>query len=315
MNVGAIDTAQTTSTAEPIGHDVPCVTCRYNLRGLTTPGFCPECGGDLEPSVRAYVARMSRHKPLPPPDPHWVKRVRAGAGLLLVVLGLMLLPVFMPAVWFRLPYRNAPIESTPGRIALLSAACVWWTLAWAASWRLATRERIPDRPRLDLIARGLRWCSTAYLLTPFAWAWGTWSTEYMYGTAVWLTLLLCFGGVLSGWLSLWRMGQIFRRIGHDGSALACGVLAFAAAIIGLVMSGAADSRDPSSLTLMTTLPAYPFGSSYVFQLIVWRFHPVVTREPATLLLIIPLVLTPIAVVRLMVCQVRHVGRSVASFPP
>ena len=34
--------------SEPVGHDLFCSICRYNLRGLTPDRACPECGTPLE---------------------------------------------------------------------------------------------------------------------------------------------------------------------------------------------------------------------------------------------------------------------------
>src|SRR5687767_389859 len=40
-------------TADVLTLDRPCVHCQYNLRGLTTSGKCPECGGPVADSLRA----------------------------------------------------------------------------------------------------------------------------------------------------------------------------------------------------------------------------------------------------------------------
>lgn len=39
--------------ADALAWDVPCVTCGYNLRGLTPEGACPECASPVAGSIRA----------------------------------------------------------------------------------------------------------------------------------------------------------------------------------------------------------------------------------------------------------------------
>ncbi len=50
--------ADDTLTAELAG-DLPCVRCRYNLRGLTIRGMCPECGTSVRTTVLARVDPMA----------------------------------------------------------------------------------------------------------------------------------------------------------------------------------------------------------------------------------------------------------------
>src|SRR5690348_8570641 len=92
--------------AAVIDQDVPCQQCGYNPRTLRLPGRCPECGTELEPSVREFALR--RHELLPP-DPQWARKIRAGAGLALVALALMVLPLYLPRQLFGMPFRNAPL--------------------------------------------------------------------------------------------------------------------------------------------------------------------------------------------------------------
>lgn len=59
-----------------IEHDVTCLGCGYNLRGLRPAGRCPECGGSVEVSLK--------NRWLDGADPATVRRVRRGLWLLLV---------------------------------------------------------------------------------------------------------------------------------------------------------------------------------------------------------------------------------------
>ncbi len=52
-----------------IGEDTPCISCRYNLRGLSSDGHCPECHHPIQESLgddrllysdRTWLARVSR---------------------------------------------------------------------------------------------------------------------------------------------------------------------------------------------------------------------------------------------------------------
>jgi hypothetical protein len=244
-----------------IGENVPCERCGYNLRGLTVPGRCPECGTDLEPSVQTYQLRW---RELLPPDPVWAGKIRAGVMLAIVALVLMLLPFAFPYQWLGMPYRNAPFSRTPGRIAALSIECVAWTLTWAAAWRLGSREPVPNGPvRAGKLAAGLRWLSTAYLLLPFAWAWGTWETQYPEFPRMVPFLVLLFCGLAVGIAAFWRVGQLLRRRGAWLFALLAYVTAFAVLFgaLAVISPGFGFGRDdPSSLGLMAGIIHYPFGS-------------------------------------------------------
>ncbi len=51
--------------------DVPCRSCRYNLRGLRVDGYCPECGGSVRASLGSGLLRYA--------DPQWVDRLARGS--------------------------------------------------------------------------------------------------------------------------------------------------------------------------------------------------------------------------------------------
>jgi hypothetical protein len=243
--------------------DVPCERCGYNLRGLTAPGRCPECGRDLE---RSYWAWRRRTQPLPPPDPQWVRRIREGAWLSVATFVLMLLTVSVvdrDPEWYRLRYRNAALGDTPARVCVLAAACAWWVLAWASAWRLGTVEQSPNgRLRRAVFARGARVLTSAHLLMPFMWAWATWSGAYvrsnsLWGYAVWVSLLCGFAGAFA---ILVCVGDALRRLGGKVAAVEAWILAFVLpASTFLATFAMRDRGDTSSLSLMFKLPAHPYG--------------------------------------------------------
>lgn len=244
--------------AGTLGEDIPCCRCGYNLRGLTPPGDCPECGWDLRDSLHAHRLRP---KPLPPPDPAWAGQIREGAWLALAAFVVLMVPVFAPFEWFRMPFRNAPIGRTPGRVTLLSFACVGWVLAWASAWKLTARERdIEGRVPPTLATLLARLLGTAFMLTPFAWAWSTWSTQYP-STAASTPALLLWGCGLFGTMALLiRIGQLMKRRGAFVAAAACYLLAVVSPLSAVLLGAAGFDGDPSSLGLMLGLSSFPGGS-------------------------------------------------------
>jgi hypothetical protein len=257
-------TGDAINSGVPITENVSCERCGYNLRGLTVPGRCPECGTELEPSVRAHERNW---RDLLPPDPVWAGKIRAGVCIALIALVLMLLPFFFPHQWFGREYRNVPFSRTPGRVAALSIECVAWTLTWAAAWRLGSREPAPNGPAPSgKVVVTLRWLSTAYLLLPFAWAWATWDTQYPEFPRLIPHLVLLLGGLLVAFALFWRVGQLLRRRGAWLLALLARLLAVAVPLGTLVALSPGfrfDYDDPSPLGLMATVPQYPFGSPAV----------------------------------------------------
>jgi hypothetical protein len=249
--------------AAPAGlleHDVPCAGCGYDLRGLTPPGRCPECGFDLLESIRAFAARSQGWLP---PDPAWARQIREGAWLSLISFALALFAVLAPERWYRLPFRNAPLSAAPGRILFLAVACGWWVLSWAAAWKLTRSEPTAGGRRSwrfwGWAARAL--CTTHFLI-PFAWA--TDPSEYKRGPIALLLLAMLLGGLAGGFALLIRIGQLLRRTGAWVSMGAAWVAA--GGLVALIFFVAGDSpEDPSSLSLMFGLPLYPYGPPWVYQ--------------------------------------------------
>lgn len=70
--------------ARSLGGALPCITCRYNLQGLSILSVCPECGTAVRATILAVV---DPHATELQPIPH---RRAVAAGLLVWVLGALL---------------------------------------------------------------------------------------------------------------------------------------------------------------------------------------------------------------------------------
>ncbi len=63
------------TTSKQINHDLPCLHCGYNLRGMAADKRCPECGMEVGRSLRGDQLRYS--------DPRWVRTIARGANLIM----------------------------------------------------------------------------------------------------------------------------------------------------------------------------------------------------------------------------------------
>jgi hypothetical protein len=251
--------------------DVPCERCGYNLRGLTPPGLCPECGHDVERSCATWRRRTQA---LPPPDAEWVACLRGGAWLSLAAFVFMMFAVLIvnrDPEWYRLRYRNMPIGETPVRVALLAILCAWWVFGWAAAWRTMERERLLAVGRVwARIGTAGRLLMTAHLLMPFIWglanlreparrsdeAW-----HYLY----WAAMYCGVGGMLAATVCL---GRAIRRLGGWGGRVEAWLLGVAiAGGTAFLHLGGMQSRGSTSLSMMFHLPAYPYGPPVIYEIL------------------------------------------------
>src|SRR4051812_1996957 len=78
-------TPATTPHAPQLIADVPCLRCRYNLRGLDPPGQCPECGHLVHVSVLAWDEDRRRVPSILESDPRWIRALAEGLFIAAVV--------------------------------------------------------------------------------------------------------------------------------------------------------------------------------------------------------------------------------------
>ena len=248
-------------TTSTVAADVACDRCGYNLRSLEESGRCPECGLDLAVSMASERLRRARGGA---PDLVWARQVREGTWLAVAAFVLVLFSALAPEAWHRLPYRNAPLSETPGRIIFLSLACAAWVLAWASTWKLTAEEKFSGfHTGRGVVAAVARWLATAYLLLPFLWAWATWryhpGRQWLPVPYAWPELFLQLCGWLGSFFLLLRVAQLFGRQKWRVSRAEAWLLALAVPALALWASDAMDN-GPSSLTAMWDLPVYPFGA-------------------------------------------------------
>lgn len=256
-----------------IADDLPCTGCGYNLRGLSQDGRCPECALPVADTLAAERLRQARTGP---PDPRWARQIREGAWLGLGTFVLLLGALLAPDAWYHLPYRNAPLRETPGRIVFLGVACAWWVLAWASAWKLTMREQLPGHPPpRALVATAARWLVTAYALTPFVWAWVTWHHDpwwrigYPMGLPV---AILEWAGIAGGVGLFARVSQLMRRRRAWAATVEAWLLAIVVPGAVLYASGVVDA-GPSSLTMMFDLPVYAYGMPVLYERFIFRSFP------------------------------------------
>ncbi|MBC7771567.1 MAG: hypothetical protein H7210_03645 [Pyrinomonadaceae bacterium] len=95
-----------------LGGDLPCVVCKYNLKGVSIREACPECGTPVRATILAMVDPYARElMPIPRPRLVAIGLVAWGFGALLTAL-LGWLPYVMSA------------HSHPWRVALCTSAAI-----------------------------------------------------------------------------------------------------------------------------------------------------------------------------------------------
>lgn len=150
--------------------DLPCIVCRYNLRGLTIAGMCPECGTSLRATLLAVVDPMAKElRPLRSPTlvalglATWT-----GAGLL-AAMGTWVLRAtdFVAAQGVDLQPLRYAIVALAGLSGLGSTALIAPHAGIPRSRRLATALGSLAALGLALVLYRLHVVHDAALLNPY----------------------------------------------------------------------------------------------------------------------------------------------------
>lgn len=235
--------------------DVPCVKCKYLLRGMRLEDACPECGEPVERSLRLTDLQAA--------DPKWLRSLSTGAAFLFAGLLMIALSPFM---LFALGL---------GAMLVFLAGTALVTIG---VWNVTVHQR-RFKPRYEVsginerIAWWARVSSPALLLmvplqflawnTPIAW----WLAAPM---AVLLTVLIA----ICGTMTMLLLGNYANQLNDDGLATSCNIAAAMIAVLigwllalawtGAVASSALSGMAFSLLTCVLALQI-PLG---MFLLIV-----------------------------------------------
>ena len=243
-----------------IENDVPCLRCGYNLRTLAPTGKCPECGAEVAPSLRAYLAKRPE---LPPPDAKWSREVVEGAWLSLTGFGFFVALLLAPSEWFHLRWRDTPVLETPSRIVVLAVACTAWVLAWYSVWKITMPAPPGDRHAPRRLARAARWGVTIYFCLPLLVA--IYPSYHKSPPPGPLILIPIFSPVAC-LLVLLYVARLFDRIGRRGAAVVATVFAIAYGGFMFCLATAVMSRreyETGSLQLLLKVPIYPYGTAEI----------------------------------------------------
>jgi hypothetical protein len=149
----AADASLPSSPAAMLQHDIPCLRCGYNLRGLSGDGLCPECATPITASVIRFVEiNVVIARPLAAMPRAWVKKLATGCTML-AVLGVAVFVVTTVQLLFDPSWRHA---WTPIQIFMVIA---FWLLAWPEPSAVAARTA----------DRALRWSVGVGALICAAW--------------------------------------------------------------------------------------------------------------------------------------------------
>jgi hypothetical protein len=216
-----------------IAQDTSCRPCGYNLRGLSPWGKCPECGGDIQGTLRAIREGAIKTLRLDDVDPvmlnQWIE------GLWCVV------------TWFAID-AIADFEVVQSRQLQLATYVTGWAIGYLGMWKIA-RGRIV-----------LRACLVFGGLFPFVWGLESLPVQHWPGPEV---LLFLLGIIATTALLHFRLARIARLV--PSLPLVVQFYSFIVTVAFgtfLVSLAFADFNMPQSLEMMQSLPSPAFITTF-----------------------------------------------------
>ena len=232
--------------------DTPCVSCGYNLRGLSVEGRCPECSAVVSRTLDPRRLRFS--------DPRWLTRLRVGAGFLAVSTNVSM---FLVALYWGTDtttdflswcYRFEPADMD------VPIDVIWAKVVFMAFvigiWLLASREPCePRRPRRRWPRRACR-AGGAATLVVFSLA-GV-ASHYFAGFYFWFWLAAVL--VFVGWVAIicLYIAQLAIRVPNKGLVRFSHVVLLCLVLMGgaTAMAGAHGALGPAGSHLSSAVQSW-----------------------------------------------------------
>jgi hypothetical protein len=231
-----------------LDEDVPCIACEYNLRGMTADARCPECGGEVRPSLVAHRAGGL--------TVDQARRLRAVASLALTAIVIMVV-------------TGITEPNVPGlNLMAMLAATLAWVLVAIAALRL---PHLPDRPvlrRATVIATVAACAMPALFISAVPlglgpmWRW--WPLQL-------LPLALSMTATV---LLLTSLAHAARRARLPGTALLMRLATVLVPIAGAVITFVVPLNGPSySPDFLIRQPGPLFGFASTIGMVAANFRP------------------------------------------
>ncbi len=252
-----------------VAQDVPCRTCKYNLRGLSPEGRCPECGSAVGWSIHSDLLCYS--------NPVWVRHLAAGTlWIIISVLGGIVVTVFGGAVTGTIFQDRVELAQTFIGFSAFAVAFVgYWKLTMPDPGREEQRPIWNIRQMTRLLATvGFLSSVVVLILNLIPGFPGALPTALVRTVAISIGL---FGlaGLVAPFLLFIHMRRLALRIPNDSLArqtrmlLRASIIFFATIIVGLLAYFGIFVVGTPSSELRFVMPAILFGCVMVLGLLVF----------------------------------------------
>ena len=259
-------------SAGRVAQDVPCRSCKYNLRGLSPDGRCPECGTAVGWSIHGDLLCYS--------DPVWVRHLAAGSlWMIISVLGGIVVTVFGRAVTGAIFQDRVELAQTFIGFSAFAVAFVgYWKLTMPDPRRDEQRPIWNIRQMTRLLATvGFLSSVVVLILNLIPGFPGALPTALMRTVAIPIGL---FGlaGLVAPFLLFIHMRRLALRIPNDSLARQTRIvmwgliISFATMMVGLLVTALIffpPGTPNSELPMRMVLPAIFFGCAMVLGLLVF----------------------------------------------